>query len=367
MGFDKVKFDSKAQTPSHLEASQPRIILVSESAEFQNKLSQALEGLGISVIAKLSGSSEILPALLKYSPQVVILDFFLKPHDALYMTEQIMREKPIPIILLLPSHYPISSEISQEAYRLGVSLLYPKPVTDLSLSWALPEIGETIFQLANTSKETLLSQYLKNRSGNYPFQTTLPAQKALGIVGSTGAVELLKEILLKLPKNFGAATLVCQHMSAPVWDGFKDFLSKSLPKPVAMAKGGEILREDAVILSPVQKTLMFERSYVGKIAILENARKFKPGQVPLQPNLDEFLISLAENFKRNAMAVILSGMGTDGAEGAKAILAQGGKVLVQDPKTAIIPSMPENALKNNPQAILCELIKIHEEIAQFSR
>ncbi len=357
----------KAQTPFCSETSHPRIILASESSEFQNKLSQALEGLGISVLAKLSGSSEILPAVLKYSPQVLILDFFLKPHDALYMAEQLMRENPIPIVLFLPSQYPLTSEVSQEAYRLGVSLLYPKPMTDLSLGWALPELGEAIFRLAKTSKETLLSQYSKNRSENSNFQMPLPAQKALGIVGSTGAVELLKEILLKLPKNFGAATLVCQHMSAPVWDGFKDFLSKTLTKPVSMAKGGEIVRENAVILSPVQKTLMFQRSYVGKIAILENARKFKPGQVPLQPNLDEFLISLAENFKRNAMAVILSGMGTDGTEGAKAILAQGGKVLIQDPKTAIIPSMPENALKNNPQAILCESTRMHEEIAQFSR
>ncbi len=355
-----------ANQPSN-EISQPRVAIATETQEFQNKLSQALQNLGISVVARMSSSSEIMPMILKYSPQAIILDFFLKPHDALYITEQVMRENPIPILLFLPSNYPTSSEVFQEASRIGATVLYSKPASDLSLGWLLPELGEAIFRLAKSSKESLLSQYQKNRFGHALSQAALPSQKALGIVGSTGAVEILKDILLKLPKNFNATTLVSQHMSAPVWDGFKDFLSKSLGKPVAMAKGGEILREGNVILSPVQKTLMFQRSYIGKIAILENARKFKPGQVPLQPNLDEFLISLAENFKRNALAVILSGMGLDGTEGAKAILAQGGKVLIQDPKTAIIPSMPENAIHGNPQAIVCKAEQINEEIAQFAK
>ncbi len=60
-------------------------------------------------------------------------------------------------------------------------------------------------------------------------------------------------------------------------------------------------------------------------------------------------------------------MGLDGTEGAQAILAQGGKVLIQDPKTAIIPSMPKNAIKSNPQAVICKPEQMHEEIAQFAK
>ncbi len=286
MGPEGIESSARLANQPASEIVQPRVVIAAETSEFQNKLSQALAKLGILVIAQLNGSSEIIPAVLKYSPQVLILDFFLKPHDALYMIEHLMRENPIPILLFLPPNYPTASEVFQEASRIGASGLYPKPTTDLSLGWLLPELGEAIFRLAKSSKETLIAQYLKKREGSNKSMTqnALPSQKALGIVGSTGAMEMLKDILLKLPNNFNAATLVSQHMSAPVWDGFRDFLSKGLGKPVSMAKGGEILREGHVILSPVHKTLMFQRSYVGKIAILENARKFKPGQVPLQPN-----------------------------------------------------------------------------------
>ncbi|MGB9774227.1 MAG: chemotaxis protein CheB [Bacteroidota bacterium] len=164
------------------------------------------------------------------------------------------------------------------------------------------------------------------------------------IIGSsTGGQSALAEILPGLSPSLGVPILVIQHNLK----GMSDFMVSSLQRltsiPVKEAKGGEILvcGQSTIYVAPsgYHMRIIWNRDHNPMIVVREGK-----GNPNLLPNIDETMTTASEVFNSSVLGVILTGMGSDGTEGMKAIWNAGGTTLAQDPATCAIPSMPASAI-----------------------
>jgi two-component system chemotaxis response regulator CheB len=157
------------------------------------------------------------------------------------------------------------------------------------------------------------------------------------IVGSAGGITVLKQVLAKLPPSFPAAIAVVQHI-APLYPSMlAELLGQQTQLSVAFARDGDRLRGGVVAVASPDRHLCitFDRRFaLSKDAKVNYTR----------PSADPLLQSAAAAIGQRVLAVVLSGMGRDGANGVRAVKAQGGCVVVQDPRTADAGGMPEAAI-----------------------
>ncbi len=170
-----------------------------------------------------------------------------------------------------------------------------------------------------------------------------PAFSAVGIVASTGASSILMSALAELDPNDPAAYLLVLPWAQWALDAFAKTMKPRAKIAIAVATPGETLAPGRLYLLPADKHLR----------AVEGARLEQDDRDPLnhaRPSADLLFASLAETFGPRAVAVVLSGLGCDGARGAAQIARAGGRVIVQSPTTAVDPTMPQNVLALAPTA-----------------
>jgi two-component system chemotaxis response regulator CheB len=161
--------------------------------------------------------------------------------------------------------------------------------------------------------------------------------EAIGICASTGGPAVLAEILGALPADFPLPLLVVQHIANGFVDGLVRMLDEAVALPVAIARDDAPLRP-GVWLAPEDAHLTLTRARHTKLDHDTVRGRHRP-------SADLLLESLAEVLGRDAVAVVLTGMGRDGAEGARAIVGRGGLVLAQDEASSSIYGMPRAAVE----------------------
>ena len=175
-----------------------------------------------------------------------------------------------------------------------------------------------------------------------------PAGSIVAIGASTGGPRALEKVLKGLTPCLPAAVLITQHMPA----GFTGMLSKRLdrisPVRVKEATNGERIMESEIYLAPGDFHLLVSKN--GTISLSSAA----PVNY-VRPSVDVMMSSVAEVFGPAAIGVILTGMGRDGAEGMSRIKEKGGRTIVQDPDTAVIPGMPQAVIKKGSADLVVPL------------
>lgn len=162
--------------------------------------------------------------------------------------------------------------------------------------------------------------------------------EVVGIVSSTGGPLALQQVLAELPSDFSAAVLVVQHIAAGFSAGLCRWLSTTCALPVRLGQNGELVRPGLVLVAPDDVHLV----------VSANRRlRLDPGPPVhhLRPCGDLLLSSLATVYGAAAVAVVLTGMGHDGQEGATAVHAAGGRVLVQDEASSTVFGMPRAVIE----------------------
>lgn len=158
--------------------------------------------------------------------------------------------------------------------------------------------------------------------------------KCIAIGASTGGPQAVEEILSHLPTNLNAVVIIFQHISSEVAKLMAARLDAKLPLNIQLAKDEEVMRVSGVYIVPGETNLFVMFPGV-KVKLLDAEDK-------LSPSIDMGFTSVAEHFGPDAIAVILTGMGTDGTTGASAIRQLGGKVIVQNESTSAIWGMPKS-------------------------
>jgi two-component system chemotaxis response regulator CheB len=175
-----------------------------------------------------------------------------------------------------------------------------------------------------------------------PKKSSGAASRVVVIAASTGGPRALGEIVPHLPDTLGAAVLIVQHMPREFTRSLSHRLDLMSPLPVAEATDGETVLENHVYLAPGGFHMTVSGGSAAAATIILDT---SPTIWGVRPAADPLFASAAETFGVNAIGVILTGMGRDGAEGLRRIRAAGGKAVVQDRESSIIYGMPQAAME----------------------
>ena len=179
----------------------------------------------------------------------------------------------------------------------------------------------------------------------------------VGIGASAGGLEALQQFFVRMPENSGISFVVIQHLSPDYKSLMADILGKHTAMAVLQVENGMEVKPDTVYLIPPKKNMTLKD---GKLILSEIV------QGTLNHPIDIFFTSLAAEEKERGIAVILSGTGTDGTSGIKAMKEHGGLVLIQNPETAKFDGMPRSAINTGLADFVLSPEEIVEEILNFS-
>ena len=177
----------------------------------------------------------------------------------------------------------------------------------------------------------------------------------VGIGASAGGLEPFRVLLERMPVNTGLSFVIIQHLATGQESMLTDILSRSTKMHVLEVEDGMHVKPDQVYVIPPGTTM----------TVGDGVLKLNPKGKSLKP-IDAFLSSLATERGSQAIGIVLSGTGTDGTDGLKAIKAEGGITFAQDPESAQYPGMPQNAISAETVDFVLPPGKIAEELSKIA-
>ena len=321
-----------------------QVLICEDSKTYAEALRRALEHDGeIEVEGVFSTAEEAIAALPGLRPHLVTMDLELPRMSGLEAVEQIMGVNPVPI-LVLSAHVGPRSDRAAAALAAGALDAVHKESLDLS-----DPAGPAAAALRRRVK--ILSGVRVIRHPRAALAGQLRAAKpveraaaAVGICASTGGPHALATILGALHESFPIPILVVQHITAGFTEGLVSWLAESVPLTVRTAQDGVELAP-GVWIAPEGADLLLEAG--GRLTLGRST-----GPAVHRPSADALLTSMAESAGRNAVAVVLTGMGRDGAAGVRAIRAAGGMTIAQDEETSTVFGMPKAAVEGGAELVL---------------
>jgi len=282
----------------------------------------------------------------------------------------VMREAralaPHTAVILLTAFANVPDAVT--AMKGGACDYVPKQLSSTSLD--ILHIGEDLVAKIKAAAESRHSQdrldLLRKppRAADSPARVShsAPAMIALGV--STGGPKALQEILPTLPADLAVPILIVQHMPAGFTAPFAKRLNSLCAVSVCEACQGEVIRPGAVYLAPTGFQMTVDRPSNSRMVI---SLSVKPENQLHIPSVDVMMQSVASAFHSQAMGIILTGMGTDGAEGMKAIHREGGLTVGQDEASCAVYGMPRVCAEMGILDRIVPLSQISDEILQATR
>ncbi len=318
-----------------------RVLVVDDSALMRKMIPQMLAGdEAIDVVGTAMDGSFCLKKIEELKPSVVTLDLEMPGMNGIDTLKEIMRRQPVPVIVF-SSHSIEGASVTLKALGLGAFDFVTKP-KDASAHMA--ETARELIAKVKAAAECKLKPRITSGAPAKPEKAKAAAgspTKVVGIGVSTGGPQALEFVLSQLPADFPGAIAVVQHMP----DGFTDMFARRLdeicPLRVKEAQSGDLLQPGRVLICPGSRHMKVKRLPLGDIAVLSD----EPRVNGHRPSVDVLLKSVAEEFHANAVGVIMTGMGDDGAEGLGAIKKEGGMTIAQNEESCVVYGMPKAAIE----------------------
>ncbi len=324
-----------------------KILLVDDDPYIRSAISQKLKEEDYLVI-EASNGVEAFEKMLTYFFNLVILDINMPKMNGIETIKALKKVNiNIPIIVISGTR---SKEIIKKAITEGASTCLKKP---FEFSTLIHIVRQIIEENAENTKRYFLDEAKFKAIMENPIKVPLHefenmeqkdiAKKIIIIGASAGGPKILKYIISNLKDIKDNAVIVIQHIPDSYAKPFIQHLKESATLPLKEASNEEIIKSGIIYVA--------KAGYHLKIDYLENTPIFKLDDSPpihsMKPAIDPTMISAAKIFKQNTFGIILSGMGRDGTEGAKAIKDYGGKIITQNEETSLIFGMPGNIVTLN--------------------
>ncbi len=323
------------------------ILVVDDSAVARLLLSSIFVEAGHQVLQASSGY-QALELLQQHSPDIVTMDVHMPGLNGYETIGRILELYNLPIIILTASANAKAATTAIQALAAGALAVLEKPVGP-----AVPGFEQQISELLRVLR--LMSEIRVIRRCRSTAMATVPqvqpqypatSPAVIAIAASAGGPAALKLLLSQLDPQIPWPVMLVQHIATGFLDSFIDWLQQLSELNVGVARHGEELQAGHIYLPP--EGFHLECDACGKVKL---SVAF-PSDLHI-PSADRLFASLAKHMAKKVIAIQLSGMGQDGAEGMKAMSQSGGLCIVQDPETALIDSMPNAALRlSTPHCIL---------------
>jgi two-component system, chemotaxis family, protein-glutamate methylesterase/glutaminase len=353
-----------------------RVLVVDDSAYNRQTITSMLESRdNVEVVGRATNGKEALKLAFDLDPDVITLDLEMPEMDGFSFLRLLMSRKPIPVVVI--SGYAQRDNVFR-ALELGALDFIAKPRRHISpdirnieddLNGKITMVRRLQAVRLKQRADSLAAQGVRPSGGGGPEHaddeplTGEPAPVVIGIGSSTGGPPAIQQLLAGLPADLPAAIVIAQHMPARFTKAFAARLDRVVDLRVVEAAEGQPLCRGVVYIVPGSSNIDIEAGPggTGTVHIVE-PQQTRPGVVPLTPSADHMLKSLSAAYGRRLIAVILTGMGSDGTNGAIAARRLGAHVLVEDPRTAVMPGMPHSALEAGAVDRALPLEKLHEAI-----
>lgn len=273
------------------------------------------------------------------NPDVLTLDVEMPKMDGLDFLERLMRLRPMPVVMV-SSLTERGSEITMRALELGAVDFVTKP--KVSIQSGMQEYASLIADKIRTAARARIQ--VRAAASRPPqlasLRSPLVSSEKLIIIGaSTGGTEAIKDFLMQLPPD-SPGVLITQHMPAGFTRSFAERLDKLCRIAVKEAEGGERVLPGHAFLAPGHSHLLLVRSGANYVTRLDQG----PPVNRHRPSVDVLFKSAATAAGKNAVGVILTGMGKDGAAGMLEMKQAGAYNLAQDEASCVVFGMPKEAI-----------------------
>lgn len=338
-----------------------RVLVVDDSAIMRKLITDILKkDPQIEVVGQAENGKKAIELAKALKPDVITLDIEMPEMDGLTALRFLKREVPSARVIMFSSLTQEGARATLEALSLGAFDFVPKPSTKSFLE-SVKKIEEELLPKIKGATEKVKAPLLtlpkvatRIKSGLY---------RVLGIGVSTGGPQTLTEIFKELPGNFPVPILVVQHMPPLFTKQLAERLNKISAIQVKEAEEGEPVKEGVAYIAPGDYHMVVKRENTQKVIHLHQG----PPKNNCRPSVDVLFESLAEIYNGTCLALVLTGMGRDGAEGAQAIKKKGGAVIAQDANTSIVFGMPRAVIESGAADEVLPLSEIPRRLKEIFR
>ena len=325
-----------------IPASLVRVLVVDDSSFMRKALIHILEAdKSIQVVDIAADGEDAVRKVKQLRPDVVLLDIEMPVMDGLTALAHIMADCPTPV-LMLSAVNKRDADVAIRSLEQGAIDFIPKPsgVVSYDIDTLSSRIIDQVRAAASVSVHRI-GLSLPQKSYLHPSAKATTRTKIIVIGASTGGPTAVVKVLSGLPRDTSAAILVVQHMAPEFIPSFADRLSCACSLQVSVARKGEVISKGQVLVAPGGgHTIIATNDGIKKIGLT----KKRLSALSL-PSIDCTMESAASAYDNGAMGVLLTGVGSDGALGMKAIKDAGGSTIAQDETTSAVFGMPGAAIK----------------------
>ncbi len=344
-----------------------RVLVVDDSAIIRNFLTTELnKDPDIEVVGTAIDPYIARDKIVQLKPDVLTLDIEMPRMDGLTFLKKLMKFYPLPVIMV-SAHTQEGCETTLNALEFGAVDVMAKPRADQK-----DQMGELSIQLIDKVKAAARVRMQAKTAAALRKVAPAPAtslsqgmvrstNKIIALGSSTGGTEALKEVLTRMPPN-SPGILIVQHMPENFTLAFAQRLNTQCAIEVREAKHGDTVQPGLALLAPGNQHLSLRKAGSRYFVELEHS----PLVCRHRPSVEVLFNSVAKHAGRNAIGAIMTGMGSDGAQGLLSLRQAGGKTIAQDEESCVVFGMPKEAIKLGAAEKTVSLLKIPETILRMT-
>jgi two-component system chemotaxis response regulator CheB len=343
-----------------------RVLVVDDSALVRKVLSQLLgSDPGIEVVGTANDPLQARDLIKQLNPDVLTLDVEMPRMDGVTFLANLMRLRPMPVVMV-SSLTQKGADVTFQALEIGAVDFVTKPKVDLSHQ--LEDYAEEIVAKVKHAARTRVRVYNPDAVGTARPRAPVAAtrldltHKLIAIGASTGGTEAIREVLEHMASD-SPAIVITQHIPEAFSAPFAARMDKSSPMRVCQAEDGQPILQGHAYIAPGNRHLVVERSGARyRCKLLDTAPVNRH-----RPSVDVLFDSVAENLGANAVGVLLTGMGADGAKGLLRMKEAGARTICQDEQSSVVWGMPGEAVKLGAADHVVALDKVSELASRLIR
>lgn len=353
-----------ATLPKRDDRKAIRVMIVDDSLTVRTIFARMIEGEGgLELVGTFSNAERALAKLSEAAPDVIMLDLEMPGMGGMEALPKMLGKASNAEVLVVSSLTQDGAEHTLAALSMGAAdtMLKPRPggFDNLYRANLLDKIRALGGATPDARETNAAAKPLKKERSAFPGKRA----ELVAIGASTGGIHALNLILRDLPREFDLPILVTQHLPSSFMPVFARQLEVASARRTIVAEEGAEIRRGEIIVAPGDGHLTVKRKGDRLVCAISKVQAISG----CTPSVDVMLESLAETLDGRALAVVLSGMGRDGAEGASALAASGGAIVVQDAESSAVWGMPGSVAKAGLAAAIEPPERLAEVIAKAAR
>lgn len=344
-----------------------RVLVVDDSALVRSILSQGLaQDPGIEIVGTAADPFVARDMIIKSRPDVLTLDVEMPRMDGVEFLRRLMPQYPLPVVMV-SALTQRGKKITIEALEAGAVDVVPKPSSNVAdgLNAMMMEL-RTKIKIASTAN---VSHWKSKRNAEEAAPAGVvttskslaeSTDKVIAIGASTGGTEAIRTVITQFPASTPGVVIV-QHMPAGFTKAFAERLNTLCLMEVKEAENGDRIMPGRILIAPGDYHMKVRRSGGFYYADCIRGEKVN-GHCP---SVEVMMLSVAEHVGANAVGVMLTGMGGDGADGMVAMRKAGARTMAQDEKSCVVFGMPKVAYERGGAESLVPLDKIAQTVINY--